>query len=45
LYSWLSPAKKATPGADSSNLIKTENAVPTIPANAPNNKYIVPMSL
>jgi len=32
LNNWLSPAKNWTPGADNSNLIRTENAVPIIPA-------------
>ena len=43
LYSWLSDIY-CTPGPDSSNLIKTEKAVPTKPANNANIKYNVPMS-
>ena len=34
-----------TPGPDSSNLIKTEYAVPTSPENNANIRYNVPMSL
>jgi len=36
LNNWLSPAKNCTPGADNSNLINTEKAVPIIPANIEN---------
>jgi hypothetical protein len=32
LNSWWSPCKNCTPGDDNSNLIKTEKAVPIIPA-------------
>ena len=45
LYNWKSPAKNAAPGDDNSNLIKTLNAAPTQPANAPNKRYKVPISL
>jgi hypothetical protein len=45
LYKWKSPAKKAAPGDDNSNLISTLKAVPTQPANAPKSKYKVPISL
>ena len=38
LYNWLS-AIYWTPGPDSSNLIKTEKAVPTKPANNANIRY------
>jgi hypothetical protein len=34
-----------TPGPDNSNLINTENAVPTRPANKANIKYNTPISL
>ena len=34
-----------TPGPDNSNLISTENAVPSNPENNANIKYKVPMSL
>ena len=43
LYNWLS-AIYWTPGPDSSNLIRTENAVPNSPANNANIKYNVPIS-
>lgn len=33
---WLSPAKNCTPGADNSNRIRTEKAVPIIPAKIAN---------
>ena len=45
LKSWWSPCKIWAPGADNSNLIKTENAVPIIPAKAAKIKYKVPISL
>jgi len=45
LYKWLSPAKNPTPGTPNSNRINTLNAVPNIPANTPNIKYNVPISL
>lgn len=45
LYICPSPAKNACPGNDNSILIITLNAVPTIPENAPNIMYNVPMSL
>lgn len=32
LNNWWSPCKNCTPGEANSNLIKTENAVPIIPA-------------
>ena len=44
LYNWLS-AIYWTPGPDSSNLINTEKAVPTKPANNAYIKYKTPMSL
>jgi len=44
LYNWLS-AINCTPGPDSSNLINTENAVPTKPENNAYIKYNTPMSL
>lgn len=44
LYNWLS-AIYCTPGPESSNLIRTENAVPNKPENKANIKYKVPMSL
>lgn len=44
LYSWLS-AINWTPGPDSSNLIKTEKAVPTKPDSKAKIRYKVPMSL
>lgn len=44
LYNWLS-AINWTPGPDSSNLIKTEKAVPTNPANKAKIRYNVPISL
>ena len=44
LYSWLS-AMNWTPGPDSSNLIKTEKAVPTKPDNKAKIRYKIPMSL
>ena len=44
LYNWLSDIY-CTPGPDNSNLIKTENAVPTKPENNANIKYKVPISL
>ena len=34
-----------TPGPDNSNLINTENAVPSNPENKENIRYKVPMSL
>ena len=34
-----------TPGADNSNLIRTENAVPSSPENNANIRYKVPISL
>ncbi len=43
LYNWLS-AINWTPGPDSSNLINTENAVPTKPANRAKIRYKVPIS-
>jgi predicted secreted protein len=43
LYNWLS-AIYWTPGPDSSNLIKTEKAVPSNPENNANIRYNVPMS-
>lgn len=45
LKSWWSPAKNWTPGADSSNLISNENAVPIIPENIENIKYSVPLEM
>ena len=45
LYRCPSPARNVLPGVDNSILISTLNAVPTIPANAPNIIYNVPMSL
>jgi len=45
LYICPSPAKNACPGSDNSIRIITLNAVPTIPANAPNIIYNVPISL
>jgi hypothetical protein len=45
LYKCESPPKYAFPGCDNYNLINTMNAVPTIPANTPNIKYKVPISL
>jgi hypothetical protein len=45
LYKCESPPKNAFPGCDNSSLINTLNAVPTIPANTPNIKYNVPISL
>ena len=45
LYKWPSPAKNIWPGKDSSILMITLKAVPTIPANAPNIIYSVPISL
>ncbi len=44
LYNWLS-AMYCTPGPDSSNLIKTEKAVPIKPENKAKIRYKVPMSL
>lgn len=44
LYSWLS-AMNCTPGPDSSNLIKTEYAVPINPENNAKIRYNVPISL
>ena len=44
LYNWLS-AINWTPGPDSSNLIKTEKAVPTKPESRAKIRYKVPMSL
>jgi hypothetical protein len=38
-------AINCTPGADSSNLIKTEKAVPINPASKANIRYNVPISL
>ena len=43
-YSWLS-TMNWTPGPDSSNLIKTEKAVPTKPDNKAKIRYKIPMSL
>jgi len=43
LYNWLS-AMYCTPGPESSNLIRTENAVPNKPENNANIKYNVPIS-
>jgi hypothetical protein len=43
LYSWLSEIY-CTPGPDSSNLIRTENAVPIKPENKANIRYNVPIS-
>ena len=45
LNNWWSPCKICIPGADNSNLIKTEKAVPIIPANTANIRYNVPISL
>ena len=45
LNSWWSPCKICTPGADNSNLIKTEKAVPIIPAKTAKMRYRVPISL
>lgn len=45
LYNCPFPAKNVCPGNDNSILIITLNAVPTIPLNAPNIIYSVPMSL
>jgi hypothetical protein len=44
LYNWLS-AIYWTPGPDSSNLINTEKAVPTKPANRAYIRYNTPISL
>lgn len=44
LYNWLS-AMYCTPGPESSNLIRTENAVPSNPANNAKIRYKVPISL
>lgn len=44
LYSWLS-AMYCTPGPANSNLMRTENAVPTNPENNAKIRYNVPMSL
>ena len=38
LYKCESPPRNADPGEDNSSLIKTENAVPTIPENTPNRR-------
>lgn len=43
MYNWLS-AINWGPGADNSNLIKTEKAVPTKLPNKAYIKYMVPMS-
>ena len=43
-YSWLS-AIYWTPGPLNSNLIKTENAVPSNPENKANIRYKLPISL
>lgn len=43
LYSWLS-AMNWTPGPESSNLISTENAVPTRPDSNAKIRYKVPIS-
>ena len=45
LNNWWSPFKICIPGADNSNLIRTEKAVPIIPAKTANIKYNVPISL
>lgn len=45
LNNWWSPFKYWTPGAANSNLIRTEKAVPIIPAKTAKIKYKVPMSL
>jgi len=45
LYKCESPPRNADPGDDNSNRINTEKAVPTIPANTPNKRYSVPISL
>lgn len=45
LYNCPSPARNVCPGNDNSILIITLNAVPTIPLNAPNIIYNVPISL
>jgi hypothetical protein len=45
LYNWLFPINTWFPGVLNSNLIKTDNNVPTTPAKAPKNKYNVPISL
>ena len=44
LYNWLS-AMYWTPGPANSNLISTENAVPTSPENKAKIRYNIPMSL
>jgi len=45
LKSWWSPCKNWTPGADNSNLIKIEKAVPIKPENIEKIRYSVPISL
>ena len=45
LNNWWSPCKNWTPGADNSNLIIIEKAVPIIPAKTANIRYKVPISL
>jgi len=45
LNNWWSPCKYCTPGAANSSLIKTEKAVPIIPAKTANIRYKVPISL
>lgn len=45
LNNWWSPFRNCVPGADSSNLIKTEKAVPSKPEKTANIKYNVPISL
>jgi hypothetical protein len=44
LYNWLSPMY-CTPGPANSSRMRTEKAVPNIPANNANIKYKTPMSL
>jgi len=45
LNNWWSPCNNCTPGLESSNLIRTEKAVPIIPENTEKIKYKVPISL
>jgi hypothetical protein len=44
LNNWWSPFKNWIPGADNSNLISTEKAVPRSPENTAKIKYSVPIS-
>ena len=44
LNNWWSPCKNCTPGDDNSNLINTENAVPSNPENRAKIRYNVPIS-